>query len=59
MDITQIVTFGSDGVSPSGQTNANLIQTGTAGSDQVSKIFTLSATNTTTYSVFIKRVSGS
>jgi len=52
------ITFGSDGVSPSGQTNANLIQTGTAGSDQVSKIFTLSATNTTTYSVFIKRVSG-
>ena len=52
------ITLGSDGVSPSGQTNANLIQTGTAGSDQVSKIFTLSATNTTTYSVFIKRVSG-
>ena len=52
------ITFGSDGVSPSGETNANLIQTGTAGSDQVSKVFTLSATNTTTYSVFIKRVSG-
>ena len=52
------ITFGADGVSPSGETNANLIQTGTAGNDQVSNVFTLSATNTTTYSVFIKRVSG-
>ena len=52
------ITFGTDGVSPSGVTNANLIQTGTAGNDQVSKAFALSATNTTTYSVFIKRVGG-
>ena len=52
------ITFGANGVSAGGGTNANLIQTGTAGSDQVSKLFTLSATNTTTYSVFIKRVSG-
>ncbi len=52
------ITFGTDGVSPSGETNANLIQTGTAGNDQVSKAFALSPTNTTTYSVFIKRVGG-
>jgi hypothetical protein len=52
------ITLGTNGVSPSGETNANFIQTGTAGNDQVSKAFALSPTNTTTYSVFIKRVSG-
>jgi hypothetical protein len=52
------ITIGANGTSPSGETNANLIQTGSAGSDQVNETFAISATNTATYSVFIKRVSG-
>ena len=52
------VTIGANGTSPSGEANANLIQTGTANSDQVNESFTIPATNTATYSVFIKRVSG-
>ena len=52
------ITIGENGISPTGETNANLIQTGTANSDQVNETFTISATNTATYSIFIKRVSG-
>jgi len=52
------ITFGADGVSPSGLTDADLIVTGTANSDQINRTVTLSATNTITQSVFIKRVAG-
>ena len=52
------ITFGADGVSPSGLTDADLLVTGVANSDQIQKSVTLSATNTITQSVFIKRVAG-
>jgi hypothetical protein len=52
------ITFGANGVSPTGTNNANLIQTGSAGNDQVKTLVTLSATNTVTQSIYIKRVSG-
>jgi hypothetical protein len=52
------ITFGADGVSPSGLTDADLIVTGTANSDQITTTITLAATNTITQSVFIKKVAG-
>ena len=52
------ITIGGNGISPSGEVDANLIQTGTAGSDQINEAYTLSATNTVTQSIYIKRVGG-